>query len=215
MTNADIIKFLTSKTANAGLVDKLKIKYRPVICPFIDLLGFAKDRKRIFDVGCGSGQFCALLAKYTGANDIMGIEISEHLVKNAYEVNAEFLASKKMRFEHFNGKTLPADIKNYELVYMIDVYHHIPPAQQKAFVEELYQKMAPGATLVFKDINAASPLVFFNKLHDLVFSREIGREISLANAKELFSKAGFTIRSHYTKTTFVYPHYFLICEKPL
>ncbi len=82
--------------ANAGFVDRLKIKYRPIICPFIDLIDFAKDKKSVFDIGCGSGQFCALIAKYTGVEKIMGIEINERLVKNANEVNEEFRTNKSI-----------------------------------------------------------------------------------------------------------------------
>ena len=41
MTNKEIIKFLTSTTVNAGFVDKLKIKYRPIICPFNDLINYS------------------------------------------------------------------------------------------------------------------------------------------------------------------------------
>ena len=213
MTNSEIIKFLTSKTTNAGFVDRLKIKYRPIICPFKDLIDFAKDKVSVFDVGCGSGQFCALIAKYTSVEKIMGIEINERLVKNANEVNEEFRINKDIKFEVFNGKVIPDEIKNYDLVYMIDVFHHIPPAQQLAFMEQLQQKMKPGATLVFKDIDGGSPLVVCNKMHDLVFAGEIGKEISFTKAKDMLTKAGFNITDSFKKTVFVYAHYFVICQK--
>ena len=213
MTNSDIIKFLTSKTTNAGFVDKLKIKYRPIICPFIDLIGFAKDKKSVFDIGCGSGQFCALIAKYTNVEKIMGIEINERLVNNANEVNQEFRDKKEIKFSVFDGKVIPDEIKEYEMVYMIDVFHHIPPSQQVSFMEQLQQKMKPGAMLIFKDIDGGSPLVVCNKMHDMVFAGEIGKEISFKKAKEMLSGAGFKIADSFKKTVFVYAHYFVICQK--
>ena len=185
MTNSEIIKFLTSKTTNAGFVDKLKIKYRPIICPFNDLIDFAKEKKSVFDIGCGSGQFCALIAKFTDVEKIMGIEISNTLIKNANEVNEEFRSHKQIKFEVFDGKNIPDQICEYDLVYMIDVFHHIPPQQQSAFIEQLYQKIRPGAVLVFKDIDAGTPLVICNKIHDMVFAKEVGKEISFNKAKEL------------------------------
>lgn len=213
MTNSDIIKFLTSKTTNAGFVDRLKIKYRPIICPFIDLIDFAKDKKSVFDIGCGSGQFCALIAKYTNVEKIMGIEINERLVKNANEVNEEFRDKKQIKFSVFDGKVIPDEIKGYDLVYMIDVFHHIPPAQQVAFMQQLQQKMKSGAVLIFKDIDGGSPLVVCNKMHDMVFAGEIGKEISFTKAKDMLSTAGFKITDSFKKTVFVYAHYFVICQK--
>ena len=213
MTNSEIIKFLTSKTTNAGFVDKLKIKYRPIICPFNDLIDFAKDKDSVFDIGCGSGQFCALIAKFTDVEKIMGIEINERLVNNANEVNEEFRKNKSIKFEVFDGKVIPDEIRDYELIYMIDVFHHIPPAQQAEFMEQVYKKMSPGATLVFKDIDAGNPLVLCNKMHDMVFAGEIGKEMSFNTGIELFKKIGFTIQSQFKKTVFVYPHFFIICQK--
>lgn len=213
MDNSEIIKFLTSKTTNAGFVDKLKIKYRPIICPFNDLIDFAKDKKTVFDIGCGSGQFCALIAKYTDVEKIMGIEINERLVNNANEVNEEFRSNKSIKFEVFDGKKIPDEIGEYDLVYMIDVFHHIPPRQQMAFMEQLFVKMKKGAQLIFKDIDAGSPLVFCNKMHDMVFAGEIGKEISFDKAKSMLSSAGFVINNSFKKTVFVYAHYFVICEK--
>jgi SAM-dependent methyltransferase len=213
MTNSEIIKFLTSKTTNAGFVDKLKIKYRPIICPFNDLLDYAKDRTSVFDIGCGSGQFCALIAKYTGVTKIMGIEISQRLVDNANEVNEEFRDKKQIRFQTFDGKNIPDEISEYDLVYMIDVFHHIPPAQQVEFMQQLYKKMKPGARLVFKDMDAGTPMVAFNKMHDMVFAGEIGKEISFTRAKNMLAGIGFKIAESFKKTLFVYSHYFVICEK--
>lgn len=213
MTNSDIIKFLTAKTTNAGFVDRLKIKYRPIICPFIDLIDFAKDKKSVFDIGCGSGQFCALIAKYTNVEKIMGIEINERLVNNANEVNEEFRDKKQIKFSVFDGIVIPDEIKDYDLVYMIDVFHHIPPAQQLAFMQQLQQKMKVGAVLIFKDIDGGSPLVLCNKMHDMVFAGEIGKEISFKKAKDMLSGAGFKITDSFKKTVFVYAHYFVICQK--
>ena len=212
MTNSDIIKFFTSKTTNARFVDKMKIKYRPFICPFNDLIGFAANKKSMFDIGCGSGQFCALIAKYTGVEKIIGIEISESLITNATEITEEFRGNKTIKFQVFDGKNIPDEIKDYELIYMIDVFHHIPPPQQLTFIEQLHKKMKPGAILIFKDIDAGTPMVLFNKVHDIIVSREIGKEISFTNAKDLLSKVGFKIINSFKKTIFVYAHYFVICK---
>lgn len=213
MTNKEIIKFLTSTTVNAGFVDKLKIKYRPIICPFNDLINYAATVKSVFDVGCGSGQFCALIAKYTPVDKIKGIEINKRLINNANQVNEQFRNTKALIFEVFDGNIIPNDIVDYDLIYMIDVYHHIPKNIRENFMKQLYVKMKTGAKLMFKDIDATSPFVVCNKLHDLVFAKEIGNEISFKTAKNILTDLGFTIKEEYTKTVFVYPHYFILAQK--
>ncbi|MBL7910620.1 MAG: class I SAM-dependent methyltransferase [Bacteroidia bacterium] len=212
ITNKEIIKFLTSTTINASFVDKLKIKYRPIICPFNTLLSYANENTSVFDIGCGSGQFCALVAKFTPVKKIMGIEIFQRLVDNARIVNKQF-EKKELKFEVFDGKTIPENINEYDLVYMIDVYHHIPKDYQTKFMKNVYDKMKVGSKLIFKDIDAGHPFVFFNKLHDIVFAGEIGNEMSSTSAKKLLSDCGFKIVEEYKKTSFVYPHYFTICQK--
>jgi hypothetical protein len=93
------------------------------------------------------------------------------------------------------------------------VLHHVPEAAQPSFVKEIYTKMAPGARLVLKDIDGASFFVIFNKMHDLLFSHEIGKELSAEKAEEMARQAGFKIMSIFKRRVAVYPHYFLELEK--
>lgn len=211
--NSEIIHYLTSRTTHAGFIDKLKIKYRPIICPFDKLIALIGNKKSMFDIGCGSGQFCSLIANFTSVTKIKGVEINERLVNNANEINSDFVGRKELVFSVFDGKTLPEDIKNYEIVYLIDVIHHVPKDQQTNFIKEIYNKMNTGSTLIFKDINASHPFVFFNKIHDLVFAGEIGHELAYSKVRELLLSIGFTIEESFKQTTFVYPHYFIICRK--
>ena len=193
ITNSDIIKFLSTTVSNATFVQSLKIRYRPYICPFDELMGYAANEKSVFDIGCGSGQFAALVAEFTGVKKIAGIEIDPHLVDNATKINSRFLPKKQMVFNVFDGVTTPDNIAEYDLIYMIDVYHHIPRDIREDFLRQLFKKMKKGAKLMFKDIDGASPLVPFNKLHDLVFAQEFGHEISHKYAVEFLSGLGFTV----------------------
>lgn len=210
---SEIINYLKTKTSNLSVVDKLKVNYRPLICPFDILLKYVGNNDAAFDIGCGSGQFCALLAKFTSVSTIHGIEISENLIANARAINQEFKNEKKMTFEVFDGNIIPFEIQEYSIVYLIDVLHHIPKNQQINFLRNIYSKMAFESKLILKDIDANHPFVYFNKLHDLVFSKEIGNELSLDFAKKTTESIGFKIIENFSKTTFIYPHYFLILEK--
>lgn len=206
-------RYLRSLPVNSSFIDKLKIAYRPYICPFGPLIEYAKFSTNVFDVGCGSGQFLALLARFAAIKKLGGIEISETLINNARALLAN-QAGIALFLAVFDGKTLPVQINEYDLVTMIDVFHHIPPARQARFLIDLSNTMKPGAVLIFKDIDRRSPLVFFNKLHDAVLGGGAGNEISVKKAEQRLADVGFTIISVTTKTTLVYPHYIIVCKKP-
>jgi 2-polyprenyl-3-methyl-5-hydroxy-6-metoxy-1,4-benzoquinol methylase len=213
VNNATIVDFLANTTANATFLQKMKIKYRPFVCPFDELLAYAQPQKSAYDIGCGSGQFCALLAKFTDVDSIHGIEIDQSLIDNARKINADFTPQKDITFSLFDGNVIPEDVANYDLIYMIDVYHHIPQKIRSSFMQQLYDKMKPGAKLMFKDINGSSPFVLCNKVHDLIFAQEFGHEIGFNNARQLLESLGFKTLEARTKQILVYPHYFLLVQK--
>lgn len=214
ISNKQIIHFLSEKNANAGFIDTLKIKYRPFICPFDKLLTYAENKKSIFDIGCGSGQFLSLVGKFIpDVNRLEGIEIDERLVKNARVLTEEFRETKTFNFQKFDGKSIPDNIADFELIYLIDVIHHVPKESQIEFIKEIYKKMSIDSILIFKDIDASSPFVFFNKVHDFVFSGEIGNELSFKKALKIAKETGFHIDESFKQRVFVYPHYFIVCRK--
>jgi len=212
ITNQDIIDFLSTTTANATFLQKLKIRYRPYVCPFDELLSYANNEESAYDVGCGSGQFCALLAEFTKVQDIYGIEIDKSLVANAIKINSRF-KKKSLGFAIFDGSRIPENIKKYDLVFMIDVYHHIPTNVREEFMRQLFRKMKPGAKLMFKDIDGSSPFVACNKVHDLIFAQELSHEIGFDKAQNFLKSIGFKILESRKKRIFVYPHYFILAQK--
>jgi len=52
-----ILNYLASLENKTGLINKLNIKYSPVICPYEVLLSYAEPHSSILDIGCGLGQF--------------------------------------------------------------------------------------------------------------------------------------------------------------
>lgn len=212
--NSEIISFLRSRETKAGFVDSLKIRYRPLICPFPELLVQVKDGDRVGDVGCGSGQFLLLVNHFTKPSSVSGVEITERLISNARELFAKEPAAVPHSFHVYNGSEIHDYIRASNVVFVIDVLHHVPVAQQQQFMKMLFDAVEPGTRVILKDINRASALVVFNKLHDLVFSGEIGNEKTFAEAEEMAAAAGFSVLSKFTKRTFVYPHYCLVLKKP-
>lgn len=212
VTNSAIIHFLKTKFKSAGFIDGLKIKYRSLICPFISLIKMVKPGEKVGDVGCGSGQFLLLLSEFSSASYLYGIEISPVLIQNANNLFRD-LASSLYKFKEYDGNNFPEELGEMDVIFLIDVLHHVPKKMQVDFLRDLVAIMKPGARLILKDINAASPLVYFNKLHDIIFAREIGNEMTMDRATKLLTDYGFTIIEQDKRTMYVYPHYTIVAQK--
>jgi SAM-dependent methyltransferase len=171
-----------------------------------------KPGEKAGDVGCGSGQFLLLLTEFAQPSYLYGIEISKKLIDNAHNLFSNF-AKEKYAFEQYDGIHFPKALAEMDVLFLIDVLHHVPKNNQEAFLKDLANIMKPGARLVLKDIDAASPLVYCNKLHDLIFAREIGNEMSMESAKNLLVANGLNIIEQSKRTMYVYPHYTLVAQK--
>lgn len=215
ISNKELSTFLQSKIpGKAGFIDKIKIGYRPYICPFSELLAYIPDNAKVLDIGCGSGMFLSLVANYKSPASLAGIEISETLIHHAQQLLANLNKNIPLFLSVFNGSVLPEEIANYDYIFLIDVVHHVPRTEQYTFLRSIYEKMRPGATLVLKDIDAENIILSkFNKLHDLLLSGEIGHELKSKAIKQELTNIGFKTSAIIKKRMLVYPHYTIICEK--
>ena len=82
------------------------------------------------------------------------------------------LFRSKLRFEHLAVEDRwPGGA--FDVVLLVDVLHHIPPAAQRDVFRMAAEKVAPGGRLIYKDM-AARPRwrAAMNRLHDLVMARQ-------------------------------------------
>ncbi len=212
ISKKEIISYLKKNYQAAGFIDGLKIKYRSLICPFSILIEEVKPGDKVGDIGCGSGQLMFLMEHFARPSEIFGIEINARLVNNANNLFRN-KGNGNFRFRTYDGTHFPEEISEMDVIFLVDVLHHIPAKQQISFLKNLFYKMKPGARFVLKDIDADNPLVYFNKCHDLLVAHEIGNEISFTNAKNILEQNGLTILQENKRTMYVYPHYTIIAQK--
>lgn len=207
---AQILSFLKEQsTAYTGL-DRIKFAYRPYVCPFELLMGAIPQGAKVVDIGCGNGSLLAVVAHFLKPVAVAGLEVKQSLVDQARQVLAPYQA----KIELFDGENLPEWIGEYSHVVLNDVLHHVPKAQQKKFIETIVYKMAPNATLVLKDIDADHKvLCLFNKLHDLILSKEIGNERGARELESWLSPLNGKITSQVYQRTLVYPHILFTFKK--
>lgn len=212
VNNSAIVHFLGEQQFTGGFVDKLKIKYRSLICPFISLIQKVKPGEKVADVGCGNGQFLLLLSKFARPSYLYGIEVTEKLINNARKLFQK-AGQQRYQFDLYDGEHFPSELGEMDIIFLIDVLHHVPKPRQELFLKSLAMVIKPGARLVLKDINRASPFVLFNKIHDLVFSGEIGNELSAEKVLSILKANGLEIVEQEKRLMYVYPHYTYVARK--
>ena len=212
VSSTDLARLLRSNIPATGFVDRLKIGFRPYICPFDLLLPHIEPGESYYDIGCGSGMFLRILAEYKSPTAVGGTEISAHLIENASAVLKSCIVP--LALSVYDGCDFPGEVAEYQWVFLIDVFHHVPRESQWAFLSRLFARLRPGQRLLLKDIDAATPLVYWNKLHDFVLSKEIGHEWSATATILELERIGFEVRMLFNKRVFLYPHFALLCTKP-
>ena len=144
--------------------------WRPRICPFHRLLPRVPQNASVLDVGCGCGLFLGLLAK--SGHDIRG---------TGFDVSTDAIAVAQRMAQQVgsNLQFLQLDVNDpwpagpFDVVSIIDVMHHVPPAGQRAVLKTAASRVAPGGILLYKDMcrrprwRAAA-----NRLHDLLLARQ-------------------------------------------
>jgi 2-polyprenyl-3-methyl-5-hydroxy-6-metoxy-1,4-benzoquinol methylase len=151
-------------------------RFRPIICPFDELIIRVPLGSRVLDVGCGCGLFLGLLALTNRIVYGRGIDVSPKAARAAQRMSAHLDASfpfvGKLSFECVTSRgSWPKNL--FDVVSIIDVLHHVRPEEQESLFIQAAKCLRPGGALIYKDI-ASRPLwrATANRLHDLVLARQ-------------------------------------------
>ncbi len=105
--------------------------------------------KTILEYGCGTGRNLTFLRAYFPNAIIDGCDISEESLR---------LAAK--RAPDVTLFTLPADapLKQYDLIFIACVFHHIAPMERMSVFEQIYSMLNSGGELFVFEHNPYNPV---------------------------------------------------------
>lgn len=164
-------------------------RYRKII-PFVleNLVQTAglTHASRVLDVGCGTGNYTGALVELIGCQ-CWGVEPSDEMraAAIARTPGATFLPGSAER--------LPFEEASFDLVFSVDVIHHVPAAQRLAYFREAYRVLRPGGKICTVTdseamIRQRQPLsVYFPG----IVAPELQRYPSQAALREMLVGAGF------------------------
>jgi SAM-dependent methyltransferase len=138
------------------------------------------------DYGCGIGDSSVLLRDLLGAEQVVGLDVSERSLVRAQERHAE----ANFRFATFSAYT-PND--SIDLVYCNGVFHHIPIAERDAAVDYIYRSLRPGGLFSLWENNPWNPGTRY-VMAQCVFDRDAIR-LTATEAMKRARNRGFEVVS--------------------
>lgn len=148
-------------------------RHRHRVAPVADVLRLVPAGSSVLDVGCGGGLLLNALAGAGAIRSGLGIDSAAAAIEAARRAAGNLPAGGvRPRFE---VRPVQAGLPEgpFDAVLLVDVLHHVPPADQEAAFRAAAARLAPGGVLVCKDM-CARPLwrAGMNRLHDLLLARQ-------------------------------------------
>lgn len=173
---------------------------RPLIFPEKEILELISGYRfnRALDIGCGNGQFMDLLIEKEIVQEAVGVEVDP------------FYWGETRNKAHIVG---PDKLTGtFDFLVFNDVLHHIDDKKNFAF-DYIDKFCDANGFLLVKEMSPDRVLPrYFNRLHDLILSRQLISEISSTEIKSLMGdEFGIVIQGH--RKIFLYDHYYMLLSR--
>lgn len=170
--NAQAQKYAANRKIHPGVLRRL-----------LEQGGISPNR-RVLEVGCGTGNYIVAIQEITGC-DAAGIDPSEGMLRVAIERGAP------VTFDLGSGESLPFEDTTFDLVFSVDVIHHIQ--DRAAYYREALRVLRPGGKICTvtdsaEIIRARQPLS--NYFPETV-AAELKRYPPVSELRHLMEVAGF------------------------
>ena len=181
---------------------------RPKLLSVMDLL--LPDEGRILDVGCGFGLFASYYGQMQPRRRIVGVDPNARRIDLARHVATSVGRGAEGEHVFHVGDVRDAHLTGpFDGIYVLDVMHHIPEADQVPVLTRLRDLLRPGGVLVIKDITTEPHYqLLFTKLLDRLM---VGLDEPLAYRHHrawgaLLASLGFKVRMVRVPDILPYPH---------
>ncbi|MCS5636922.1 MAG: class I SAM-dependent methyltransferase [Myxococcota bacterium] len=169
-------------------------------------------RGRILDIGCGFGLFSLYFATLGPDRRIVGLDSNGRRVEFA-RASAAKLGLENVAYHVGDAKNVESG-EPFDAIYLLDLIHHLPKEDVRAFLEKLRALLVSDGILVVKDVEDRPRWkVWFTLLLDrLMVGTEPIHYWSEAELSSLLSESGFEVRRHRMRDFLPYPHILYICK---
>jgi len=217
LLTANRLSALAKQLYTEGPVVGRKLQHwRPYICPFETLIAHANNGSRVLDIGCGSGLLLNLMAGLGLVFEGVGFDVSQAaitLAQMAARQSCRLNARATLSLERVEVDAWPDG--TFDVVFLVDVLHHIPPVSQEAFLRRAVSKVALDGLLVYKDMcHRPWWKAQANRIHDLLVSRQVISYVPVHTVEKWGRSAGLEVVLRKEISRFWYGHEVRIMRRP-
>jgi SAM-dependent methyltransferase len=132
---------------------------------------------RLLDFGCGAGTFLRQLRRSGMAAELTGCDVSDAML---HEARARWDCGPEPRWDVVGDGVLPYAEREFDVVILCCVLHHVPAERRRAIVCEAARVLAPDGRLFVFEHNPWNPLTRW-----VVRTTAIDRHVSLLTPREV------------------------------
>lgn len=105
---------------------------------------------KLLEYGCGTGRNVSFLQTAFAGAEITGCDISAESLEEAKTLapTAEFILESERKWPD----------REFQLIFVAGVFHHVPPNQRDQVMAELYRRLTPGGDLIVFEHNPYNPV---------------------------------------------------------
>ncbi|HXM34423.1 MAG TPA: class I SAM-dependent methyltransferase [Pyrinomonadaceae bacterium] len=138
----DILRLEFNEWAKAGRGESMERGHRPVGEQAIEKMSVT-DEARVLDVGCGSGWASRLLAGKAKHGRVVGIDISDEMIRLARETANDF---SNLSFQVASAEQLPFESGEFTDAFSMESLYYY--ADMSRALAEIRRVLAPGGLFV-------------------------------------------------------------------
>jgi SAM-dependent methyltransferase len=182
---------------------------------FLDEIGQYLPRSGdVLDLGCGFGLFSLYYAQLLPGLRLHGVDLDARRIGIAREAGRR-LGLTNVEYAVGDARAFRTR-QTYAGAYMLDMVHHVEPAAVRPLLAELYAALAPGASLLVKDVDRHPAYKrWFTHALDILMSPGHPPHYWAADALQAeLEQTGFRVYRHLMVDFLPYPHVLYVCRKP-
>jgi 2-polyprenyl-3-methyl-5-hydroxy-6-metoxy-1,4-benzoquinol methylase len=200
------------------LTTRLHTRVRWHSCPFEAVAAAVPSSGRVLEIGCGHGLLSTYLALQSPARTVLGTDVDGSKI-HAAERAARGLTNLDFRADE-PGAFPPGP---WDAVCIVDVLYLIDRAGERGLLEAAARQLAPGGTLVVKEMGTSPRWKFAwmamqERLSVQVLDITSGHDLTFVPPEELagwMTAAGLTdVRHRALGRRYPHPHHLVTATKP-
>lgn len=179
---SDRLRVEFNEWARAGRGESMERGHRPVGEQAIAKLNVQSD-SRVLDVGCGSGWASRIFAAQTDRGSVVGIDISDEMIRVARESSTTFT---NLDFRVASAEALPFDNDQFTHAFSMESLYYY--ADMSKALAEIHRVLEPGGIFV----NVVDLYQENEPSHQWIEQLAVPVQLlSAAQYRDLFAQAGF------------------------